>query len=992
MIESRQMQRALLATALLSLLTPASLFAQNKDEDDYDAPVAAQSLPNTGQTLTPLAPRASRFETLNPGLADNPNYVVGQAVTTVTSPDRKTLLVLTSGYNLVNFSTKPQPGGPNNPTPQLGDQNDADSNEYVFVYDISKLLPVKKQVIHVPNTYAGIVFDPTGKYFYVSGGKNDNVHLYALGQTGLWAEEAGSPIQLGHTAGNGLAVQPEAAGIAVTNDGNKLVVANYYNDSISILTRTDGTWTKTGELDLRPGKINAAQNGVPGGEYPLWVSIVGNNKAFISSLRERQIVVVDFAGAPTVSSRIKLKGQPNRMTLNAGQTRLYVAQDETDSVAVINTGNYQVLDNIAVTAPYGMLPATRERLKGNNTNSVTLSPDQKTLYVTNGNENDVAVVRLGEGPGLSRVEGLIPTGWYPNSVSFSGDGKYVYVVNGKSPTGPNPGNLHGLTPALAAQSSAANQYSLQLIKAGFQSFPMPTPSELNRLTELVADNDHFQRVVSEEDREKMEFLRKKIKHVIYIIKENRTYDQVLGDLEVGNGDPSLTEFGQAITPNEHRLANNFVTLDNFYDSSEVSFDGWPWSTSARAPDVIEKQVTVNYGGRGLSYDAEGTNRNVNVGYPDLASRVAANPLTPRDPDVLPGNIDTAAPDSPTGELNRGYIWDAALKNGLTVRNYGFFIDLARYHLPATYAAANIPQLLDPAQTKTVVAYSTNTALRPLTDPYFRGFDQSFPDYFRFLEWKREFRDQAASGSFPQLTLLRLAHDHTGNFGSALLGINTPELEVADNDFAVGVVAETINKSRYKDDTLIFVIEDDAQNGADHVDAHRSTAFIIGPYVKHNAVVSKAYNTVNFMRTMEDVLGIGQLNLNDSVAVPMADAFDVRQKEWTFKAQPSQLLLSTGLPLPVREKKQVSANQLPTHDGAYWAAVTKGLDFTVEDQLDGAAYNRILWKGIKGTAYPESVSGADLRLNRAALLSLYYRGEQLKLDNNAKALASSGGAE
>ena len=264
MIESRQMQRALMTTALLSLLTPASLFAQKKDDDD-DAPVSTQSLPNTGQTLTPLAPRASRFEMMNPDLADNPNYVVGQAVTTVTSPDRRTLLVLTSGYNLVNFSTKPQPGSPNNPTPQLGDQNSADSNEYVFVYDISQPLPVKKQVIQVPNTYAGIVFDPTGKYFYVSGGKNDNVHLYALDQTGLWAEEAGSPIALGHAAGNGLAVAPAAAGIAVTNDGKKLVVANYYNDSISILTKTDATWTKTGELDLRPGKIDPAQHGVAGG-------------------------------------------------------------------------------------------------------------------------------------------------------------------------------------------------------------------------------------------------------------------------------------------------------------------------------------------------------------------------------------------------------------------------------------------------------------------------------------------------------------------------------------------------------------------------------------------------------------------------------------------------------------------------------------------------------------------------------------------------------
>ncbi len=974
MFQTRFMHRTLAAAAAFSMLLPAALLAQKDDDDDNNrsASVNAQVLPNTGQLLTPLAPRSARFETLNPNLADNPGYLAGQAVTTVTSPDHKTLLILTSGYNLFQY-----PDGPN-----AGNQNNADSNEYVFVYDISKPAPIKKQVLLVPNTYNGIVFDPNGTSFYVSGGNNDNVHLFSLGANGLFAEQAGSPIKLGHTGANGLAVGPEAAGIAITADGNRLVVADYYNDSISILTKANGTWTKTGELDLRPGKINAAQSGVPGGEYPFWVSIEGNTTAFVSSLREREIVVVSLTGkTPAVTTRIQLKGQPNKMTLNAAGNRLYVAEDETDSVAVINTRTNQVIDDIAVTAPYGLLPYNRENLKGNNTNSVTLSPDETKLYVTNGNTNDVAVVRLSS-PGQSQIEGLIPTGWYPNSVSFGPLGTYMYVVNGKSPTGPNPGNLHGLTPALATQSAASNQYDLQLIKAGFQILPTPTPGELNRLTELVADNNHFLRVVSEDDREKMAALRKKIKHVIYIIKENRTYDQVLGDLEVGNGDPTLTEFGKTITPNLHRLARKFVTLDNFYDSSEVSMDGWPWSTSARAPDVVEKQVWVNYAGRGLSYDSEGTNRNVNVAIPTVAGRVAADPLTPRDPDVLPGTVDTAAPDSPSGAINKGYIWDAAIKQGMTVRNYGFFIDLARYALPTAYAAYQIPELLNPFATKTQVAFSANVALAPRTDPYFRGFDQAFPDFYRVQEWKREFNGQYANGSLPQLTLLRLAKDHTGSFGTALLGINTPELEVADNDYAVGLVAETVAKSQYKDNTLIFVIEDDAQDGADHVDAHRSTAYIVGPYVKHRTVVSKAYNTVNFVRTIEDVLGIGQLNLNDSVAAPMADVFDLSQKEWNFTAEPSQMLYTTQLPLPVR----TSANAVtirPTHDGAYWAAATKGLDFSIEDNLDGAAYNRILWQGLMNRAYPEALSAADLSVNRAALLARFNKGLHLQTERAAE---------
>jgi YVTN family beta-propeller protein len=975
----RRICQVLGTITLLGLLSSTRLHAQ-KDDDDDDTPPNAQVLPNTGQTLTPLALRHARFEMLNPGLADNPEFVAGQAVSTATSPDHKTLLILTSGYNYQQFSSGANVGG----------YNAADSNEYVFIYDISKPLPVKKQVIQVPNTYAGIVFDPSGTSFYVAGGDNDNVHAYSLAQSGLYVEQAGSPIALGHTSANGLAVGPEAAGLAITADGTRLVVANYYNDSISILTKNKGVWTKTSELDLRPGKINPAQAGVPGGEYPFWVSIVGNSTAYVSSLRERQVVVVSLGSTPQVVHRISLKGQPNKMTLNKEQTRLYVAQDETDSVAVINTKTNDVLEDIPVTAPYGLLSGKRAGLKGNNTNSVTLSPDEEKLYVTNGNSNDIAVVRLST-PGQSRVEGLIPTGWYPNSVSFSADGKYVYDVNGKSPTGPNPGNCKGITSAQSAQCAGTNEYSLQLIKAGFQSFPTPGPGELNRLTELVADNNHFLRHVSEEDKEKMEFLHKHIKHVIYIIKENRTYDQILGDLEVGNGDPSLTEFGEANTPNLHKLARKFVTLDNFYDSSEVSMDGWPWSTSARAPDVVEKQTPVNYAGRGVSYDSEGTNRNINVGYPDLASRIKADPINPADPDLLPGNVDTAAPDSPEGEVNKGYIWNAALNQGLTVRNYGFFIDLVRYELPASLSFLSIPETLDPAASKTQVAYCANTVLQPLTDPYFRGFDQSFPDFYRFQEWKREFDTTYSKGNLPSLTLLRLAHDHTGNFSSAILGVNTPELEIADNDYAVGLVAETINKSQYKDDTLIFVIEDDAQDGADHVDAHRSVAFVIGPYVKHHAVISRPFNTVNMVRTMEDILGIGQLNLNDSVAAPMAELFDRDQKEWKFKAEPSQLLYSTQLPLP-KQVARLNPPMKPLHDASYWAEATKGFNFAVEDQMDGAAYNRVLWRGVMGEKdYPASATGIDLRINRAELLAR-FRQTHVTTANTTKTTQSQGAAE
>jgi YVTN family beta-propeller protein len=398
----------------------------------------AQVIPNTGQFITPTAPAGARFEPLNPDLPNYPEYLAGQAVTTVESPDHKTLLILTSGYNLLDYASGTK----------IGQTDPSGSNEYVFVFDISNNIPVKKQILQVPNTYNGIVFDPSGTTFYVSGGVDDNVHVFDLAN-GVWGERTGSPIALGHkNTGIGWDVKPAAAGIAISANGSTLVVDNYYNDSISILTNKSGVWTKTSELDLRPGKINSANSGVPGGEYPFWVVIKGNDTAYISSIRDREIDVVDLPTA-TLSNRIKVVGQPNKMTLNSSRSELFVAEDETDTVDVIDTATNRVTQTIPVGAPAGLLPDSHAKYTGNNTNSATLSPDEKTLYVTNGNTNDVAVVNLNSGNGRAAVESLIPTGWYPTSVSLSGDGKYMYVVNYKSVTGPNPGDCHGLTTAQA---------------------------------------------------------------------------------------------------------------------------------------------------------------------------------------------------------------------------------------------------------------------------------------------------------------------------------------------------------------------------------------------------------------------------------------------------------------------------------------------------------------------------------------------------------------
>jgi YVTN family beta-propeller protein len=893
---------------------------------------AAQTIPNTGQLITPAAPPGAQFLALIPGLADIPSWRAGQAVTSISSPDHKTLLVLTSGYNRVNYMI-----GPN-----AGSRNAADSNEYVFVYDISHTAPVQKQVIQVPNTYNGIVFDPSGTAFYVSGGVNDNVHIFGL-KAGAWVEQAGSPVVLGHGGqGVGAGVAPAAAGIAITNDGTKLVVTDYYNDSISILTSSKGVWTKTAELDLRPGKINPQHSGVPGGEFPFWVTIKGNSTAYVSSIRDREIVVVDIAGAPSVTTRIKLKGQPLKSTLNAAGTTLYVAEDQADSVAVINTVANKLVTEASAIAPAEVLEDSNQSLRGANTNSVTLSPEGTRLYVTNGNHNDVAVlnvVALGAG---NAVLGPIPTEWYPSSVTLSGDGKQMYVVNFKTPRGPNPTWCYGnVVPGITSQGcNAGNQYDLQLIKAGLQSFPTPDIQVLAQLTQRVSANNHFEGEDDSPASDTMQFLHQKIQH---IIKENKTFDQILGDSGIGAGDPALTEFGAWVTPNEHALARNFVTLDHFYDSSEVSYDEWAWSTSAKVTDIVARQTPVNYAGRGLSYESEGYNRNINVSYAALADRIKSNPSTPNDPDVLPGTTDEAAPDGPGNQINTGYLWNQALRAGLTVRDYGFFFQ-------------NVgPSVLSYFSAGVAAGYSTAQALHPLTDQFFRGFDMNVPDYYQVKEWEREFDANYAKGGMPNLTLLRLPHDHTGNFGTALAGLNTPSLQVADNDYAVGLVAQKIANSIYAGNTLIFVIEDDAQNGGDHLDAHRSIAFIVGPYVKQNALVSTPYNTVNFVRTMEEILGLGPLNLNDSVAKPMADVFDTHQAKWTYTATPSALLCSTQLPLNCKS----AGLRVPKekHNAAYWARVSKGLDFSKEDLVDPETYNRILWKGIMGNKpYPGDRNG------------------------------------
>ncbi|HEV2423173.1 MAG TPA: beta-propeller fold lactonase family protein [Candidatus Acidoferrales bacterium] len=926
-----------------------------------------QAVLPTGMTITPMAAEGAFFVPLNPELEDFPAYVAGQPVTSVMSPDGGTLLVLTSGYNEMDDST--------------GRRIRRDSNEYVFVFDVSRDKPRQEQAIQVPNTFDGIAWNPNGNEFYVAGGVDDDVHVFGK-DNGQWAE-AMPEIKLGHAHGLGINVKPEAAGIGVTADGKKLLVANFENDSVSVVDVA--AHEKTAELDLRPGAGDAKQTGVAGGEFPFWIVTKGNDTAYVSSPRDRQIVVLDISGEPRVTKRIEVPGEPGKMILNRDQSVLFAALATDDAVVLIDTALAKTVGAIETTAPRETF-SNPARLMGSNPNSLALSQDGKTLYVTNGGANSVAVIEnsrmqvpvpIGAGgeswPGA--VSGLIPTGWYPSSVSVSADGRMLYVLDTKSVPGPNLGGCRNTTSkerGALNDCDAQNQYILQLNKGGFEAIPTPGESALASLTKQVAENNHYESDAQRAANEKtMEFLRQHIKHVIYIIKENRTYDQVLGDLAEGNGDPKLTVFPRALGPNHHQVAQQFVDLDNFYCSGDVSGEGWNWSTAARASDVVENTYPINYAGRGLTYDFEGENRNINVGIASPSARRKDNADTPDDDNLLPGTNDVDAPDGPGGDAGTGYLWDAALRARLTLRNYGFFLEGGRYGMD-TAKKGLIPVIRDPYRTKTRVAFPDKVALMNVTDPYFRGFDLALPDYWRHQEWKREFDGYAASGKMPNLELVRLMRDHLGDFGAAIDGTGTVEAEFADNDYALGKLIEDVSRSPFANSTVIFIVEDDAQNGPDHVDAHRSPTLIAGAYVKQGAVVSTHYDTVNTLRTIEELLGIKPMGINDAVAEPMADVFTTEYKPWTYTAIVPEILRSTQLPVgdaAAGGAAQGGAYAKPRHGTAYWAEKTKGMDFSVEDRIDPAKFNRIVWEGLMGkdAPYPTMRDGRNLRGNRDELL-------------------------
>ena len=810
-----------LACAVL-LYTNFAKADRNHDDDNKKSPTPP------GLFVTPTALKNAVQQDLNPGFGlpyfsqNYPNFVAGEAVKAVVSSDGTTLAILTAGMNSLYF-----PNTDDLTDPNLGKVDKAASTQFIFLYDIAganKTKPVLKQVLQQTNAHVGLVWAPNSQALYAAGGCDDAVYVYTKSGGNFLLS---ATINLGHSpsgcgaSGNaanqkglGLSVEPNVAGLAISADGTRLVAANNYNDSISVIDTAAGKVLY--EYDLRPFATSKASDGTKGGTFPYSVVLKATptgNIAYVGSDRDREVIAVNIT-SQTLVARIATDGNPNGMTLSADGSMLFVAQDNQDQVAVINTATNTVTHKIDTRGPARLdFPANTT---GAAPTAVSVNAARKTLYAVNAGSNSIAVIPL-TGPYAFSTAELLPTAYDPTDVAFSADGSWMYIVNGKSDTGPNPlygyGNMAVITfkqvdpPETNAQESAElnsnNQYQFQLEHATLVSAQVPDDEDLWDLTSLVASNNGYQQKESESDEKVMEFLHSKIKHVIYVVKENRTFDQILGDLGNGsNGDPSLALFGEGVTPSFHRMARNFVTIDNFMDPGDGSMDGWSWSMRGRVTNTETITQQENYArvNRGLSYEGEGQNRNIPANLNTTPERdlffdptgattpysKATSSLSGGTPNILAGDGDHAATDGPTG-YQQGYIFNAVLNAGGTVRNYGWMANTPG-KVTDTGDIVNGNPISDPYnQGKVIQTTAANQLINEngFYDPYFRAYDQSYPDVWRFTEWNREFQQFVANGNLPSLEMIRgLSHDHTGNFSTDLGGVNTPELQQADNDYAV----------------------------------------------------------------------------------------------------------------------------------------------------------------------------------------------------------------
>jgi YVTN family beta-propeller protein len=568
-----------------------------------------------------------------------------------------------------------------------------------------------------------------------------------------------------------------------------------------------------------------------------------------------------------------------------------VANANSDTISVIDTSTDQVIETISVVA-------NRSRPFGSAPNALAVSADDAMLYVANGTDNAVCIISLTPStpPGLSgsgtRVAGYVPTGWYPGAVRLDKQNGLLIVAN---------------TKGMGSRNQRSNRKGFSSHDhAGSVSFiPLPTGELLKRYTAQVERNNGMRvildRLTARAGRAAARPIPERIgepslfKHVLYIIKENRTYDQIFGDLPQGDGDPNLVHFGREITPNQHALAEQFVLLDNFYCSGVLSADGHQWSTEAYVTDYLEK----SFGGFSRSYPYDG--------------------------------------DDPMAYASSGFIWDKVLQKGLTFRDYGEFVQARITPLGASWS--QIWQDFNSGTQKVTIRADTEVeTLRPFLCPTFVGFPSTVPDVYRAREFIKELKDFEARGSLPNFMIMLLPNNHTSGTRP---GFPTPRAMVADNDLALGRIVEAVTKSRFWPETAIFVTEDDPQAGLDHVDGHRTVGLVISPYTRRGEVVRSNYNQISMIRTMELILGLPHMNQLDLVADPMTDCFQGKRDLTPYTAIPNKIPLDE-MNAPLRALKG---------EQRYWAEKSMELDLDEVDRADEETFNRILWHAVKGYNVP-----------------------------------------
>ena len=711
----------------------------------------------------------------------------------------------------------------------------------------------------IGKAWYGLAFSAKGDKLYASGG-NDNIILgYPTAGGRLGAPDT---LRLG-PAWPKAKISP--TGIAVEAAGQRLYTVTKEDSALYVLdlaTRRPVNKVKLGAEAY--GCLLSADN------KTLYITLWGADK----------LLAYDRATG-RVRATLATGSHPNELIQSRNGRYLFVANANDNSVSVIETRSWKVLETISTS----LFPT---RLTGSTTNGLALSADEKTLYIANADNNCLAVFDVSQ-PGHSAAQGFIPTGWYPTCVRTTG-GKIV-VANGKgfsslaNPHGPQPVKKNDDSGYQSGGVHQEVEYIGALFKGTLSFIPVPDAARLKTYTRQVYDNTPFTKTseklalgeagnpVPRRAGEKSP-----IKHVFYIIKENRTYDQVMGDVREGEGDSSLCIFPRKVTPNHHALAREFVLLDNFYVNAEVSADGHNWSTAAYATDYVEKSWPISYGGRGGTYDFEGTRK---VAYP-------------RD----------------------GFIWDYCQRAGLTYRTYGEFASYGKTPLKS---------------------------LRGHVCPKSPDFDMDITDRERERIWAQDFDSLLARNAVPQFSTIRLSNDHTSG---QRLGKVSPISAVADNDQALGRLVEHIAQSAIWGESAIYVLEDDAQNGPDHIDAHRSPAFVISPYVRRGFVDHTLYTTAGMMRTMELLLGLPPMSQYDAAARPLFGVFQAAPNLATYQAKAAQVPLDT---------RNTAWNRSAERSAKF--------DFAHEDEVPDLELNEVVWKSVRGeqATMPAPRRGAFLQL-------------------------------